>query len=192
MISDTVIPRFLQEKVDNELDSGERIQWMDMPIPRYFTPGSTGAFLFAIPWTAFAIFWVCGASGFKVPDFSSGVNFFPLFGLPFILIGLGLLSTPLWTYRKALKTVYVITDKRAITIEGGRLMTIRSYPPEQLQNIYRKERRNGTGDVVITRRAWQNSEGNNRSEELGFLRISNPKEVEKMLNKLAEQYRIKN
>jgi hypothetical protein len=40
--------------VDRELESGECVEWIYMPIPRYFTGAATGAFLFAIPWTAFA------------------------------------------------------------------------------------------------------------------------------------------
>lgn len=186
MRSNVNVPRDLRDQVDRELERGERVQWIGMPRARFFTPGSTVAFLFAIPWTAFAVFWVCAASGFKIPDFSEGVGFFPLFGLPFVLIGLGMLSVPLWAYRKALKTVYAITDRRAITFEGGRSTTIRSYPPDKLQDVYRKERRDGSGDVVFARRAWRDSDGDRRSEELGFLRIPNPKEVEDLLDHLAE------
>ncbi len=107
----------LENKVKHELEPGEKILWMEQPVPRYFTANSTGMFLFAIPWTAFAIFWICGAAGFKIPDFSKGhFNFFPLFGVPFVLIGIGLMSAPLRAYRKAFKTIYVITDRRAITL----------------------------------------------------------------------------
>lgn len=185
MRSHNVPSRHLQALVDRELESGERVVWFDMPIPRFFTPLTTGTFIFAIPWTAFAIFWMMGASGFKIPDFSEGVSFFPLFGIPFVLVGLGMLSSPIWAYRKAFRTVYVITDRRAITFVGGRSTTIRSYPPERLQEIYRKERRDGSGDVVITLNAWRDSDGDRQSEELGFLRIRNPKEVEQMLKQLA-------
>ncbi|MCK4564002.1 MAG: hypothetical protein KAU94_04960, partial [Verrucomicrobia bacterium] len=125
------------------------------------------------------------ASGFQMPDFRNGAGLFPLFGVPFVLIGIGMLSTPLWTYRKAFKTVYAITDRRAITFDGGRSTTVRSYPPEKLQDIYRKEKKDGSGDVVIVRSAWRDSDGDRRSEELGFLRIENPKEVESLLNELA-------
>lgn len=180
------IPRKLQTRVDHELDAGERIQWIGMPMPRCFTPASTFAFLFAVPWTAFAVFWMYGAAGFQISDFKEGVDLFPLFGVPFVLIGLGMLSSPLWAYRKSLKTVYVITDRRAITFDGGWSTTIRSYPPSKLTDIYRKEKRNGSGDVVISRKAWRDSDGDHQSEELGFLRIQNPKQVESMLNKLAE------
>jgi hypothetical protein len=189
MRMNTVIPRLLEEKVDHELEPGERIEWIDMPIPRFFTPASTGAFLFAIPWTAFAIFWIYAASGFKIPDLREGFDLFPLFGVPFVLIGFAMLSSPLWTWRKALGTVYVITNKRAITFDGGWSTTIRSYPPQKLQDLYRKEKRDGSGDVIIARRAWRDSEGDRRSEELGFLRIRNPKEIEQMLKKLADKGR---
>jgi hypothetical protein len=104
-----------------------------------------------------------------------------------VLVGFGLLSTPLFTYRRSFKTVYVITDKRAITFSGVWSTTVRSYPPETLREIYRKERKDGTGDVVISRRAWRDSDGDRQSEELGFLRVESPKEIENMLKSLAEQ-----
>jgi hypothetical protein len=181
------IPRQLQDKVKQELESGENIEWMDMPNPQFFTPASTSSFLFAIPWTAFAIFWMCGASGFEMPDFTEGFDLFPLFGIPFVLIGFGMLSSPLWAYKKASKSVYVITNRRAIILDGGWSTTIRSYNPDKLLNIYRKEKKDGTGDVIIDVRSWRGSEGDRRTEALGFLRISNPKEIENKLKKLAEQ-----
>lgn len=122
-----------------------------------------------------------------MPNFAEGgFSFFPLFGIPFVLIGLAMLSSPLWAYRKAFKTAYVITDRRVITFDGGWLTTIRSYRPGQLQDVYRKERRDGSGDVIFARRAWRDSDGDRQSEELGFLRIRNPKEVEQMIKKIAE------
>lgn len=182
------ISRALEDKVTRELESGEQVLWMEQPVPRYFTAMSTSTFLFAIPWTAFAVFWICGASGFKIPDFSKGgFSLFPLFGVPFVLVGLGMLSAPLWSYRKALKTVYVITDRRAITFDAGWTTTIRSYPPNRLQNIHRKERRNGTGDVILGQQIWSNSKGGHYPMDLGFLNIRDPKTVELMLRKLAEQ-----
>lgn len=188
MNAQQMIPRDLQDRVERELEPGESIRWIEQPIPRYFTPVSTGVFLFAIPWTAFAIFWICGASGFKMPNFNKGgFDFFPLFGVPFVLVGLGMLSSPLWSYWKAFKTVYVITDRRAITIDAGWTTTIRSYSPDRLQNVHRKEKRNGTGDVILGQRVWSGSEGEQQWQDLGFLNIREPKAVEGMLKELAEQ-----
>jgi len=38
---DAQIPQELQEKVDRELQPDERILWIDMPIPTFFTREST-------------------------------------------------------------------------------------------------------------------------------------------------------
>jgi hypothetical protein len=167
------IPPKLQARVNRELKPQETIRWIDQPVPRYFTPKAKAAFIFPIPWTAFAFFWTAGASFSSAGDGS--VGFMALFGIPFILVGLGMLSSPLWAYRITLKTVYVITDQRAINFDGGRSTTISSYPPEKLQNVYRNENKDGTGDVVLLRRDYQDSEDHHRIEELGFIHIRDPK-----------------
>ncbi len=188
MLNEHQVPRHLQDKVERELEPGERIQWTAMPVPRFFTPAATGAFLFGIPWTAFAIFWTAGAAwGTSQAEDAGLFRLFPLFGVPFILIGFAMLSSPVWAYRKGVRTVYVITDRRAITFLGGRTTTVRSYLPDHLEDIYRREKKDGTGDVIISRRAWRDSDGNRRSEESGFLRVRDPKAVEAMLRKLAQQ-----
>jgi hypothetical protein len=80
------IPYELRERVDRELESGEQIQWLQRPVPRYFTPAA--GFLFGIHWTAFAIFWTTGAAwGTSKAGGAGFFRAFPLFGVPFILIG---------------------------------------------------------------------------------------------------------
>jgi len=187
MQPESSIPFRLHETIDRELESGERIRWMEMPTPRYFTGASTGAFLFAIPWTGFAVFWTAWAAwGTSQVEGGPGLfSLFPLFGVPFILIGVGMLSAPLWAYRKARRTVYIITDRRAVSIEGGRSTTIRSYTPRMLQDVHRRENRDGSGDVIIARRAWCDSDSDRQSAEQGFLRVRNAMEVEHMLMELA-------
>jgi hypothetical protein len=185
---DLSIPQPLRDKVDRELESDERIEWIGMPKRVYFTPAATAAFLFGIPWTAFALFWIAGAAEFKIPQFNQGFDLFPLFGIPFVLIGCGMLSAPIWAYRTAGKSVYVITNRRAITFDGGWSTTIRSFPPEKLTDVYRKEKPDGSGDVIIARRTWQSSDNDRQPEELGFLRVENAKDVERRLKALAERY----
>ncbi|QDV41073.1 hypothetical protein Enr13x_09110 [Stieleria neptunia] len=183
---DASIPLKLQEIVQRELDCDERVVWSEMPKPKYFSGPALGMFLFAIPWTAFSVFWMAGAAGFKIPQFNNGEDLFPLFGIPFFLIGIGMLSSPLWAYRNSLRTVYLITDRRAITIDGGMSYTIRSYTPEKLNDTFRREHKDGTGDVIIFRNSWRDSDGDKQMQELGFLRIDDAKSIELMLKQLAE------
>ena len=150
-----------------------------MPIPSYFKSSSLALFLFAIPWTSFALFWMAGSwyQSESIP--------FTLFGVPFVLIGIGMLLAPLWTYKKALKTVYVISDQRALTFDGGWSTTsIRSYQPHQLDTIYRKEKKDGSGDIILSVRSWCDSDNDKQQEELGFMRIENVKKVETILKEL--------
>ncbi len=185
---DPSIPQSLRDTVDRELECDERIEWIGTPKRVFFTPVATGAFLFGIPWTAFALFWTAGAAwGTNMKEGPGLFSLFPLFGLPFILIGFGMLFSPVWAYWRAGRSVYVITDRRAITFEGGWSTTIRSYPPDKLTDIFRREKRDRSGDVIIARRALRDSDGDRQSEELGFLRVADAKDVERRLKQLAEQ-----
>lgn len=184
-------PPRLQAMIDSELEPGERVLWQGMPIPRFFTAASMGAFLFGIPWTAFAIFWTAGAAWGVSESGGPGLfSVFPLFGVPFILVGLGMLSSPIWAYRSARKTAYVITDRRALSFETGyRAITVRSFPPERLQDIYRREKPDASGDIVINRNAWRDSDGDRQTNEVGFMGIPHVRDVEEMLKALAAQAR---
>lgn len=188
MINKLQLPHKLRQKVDKELEIDESIRWIEQPIPYFFTISSLIAFLFAIPWTSFAIFWMYMASSFDI--------LFALFGIPFVVIGFGMLSSPIWLRLSAKNTAYVITNKRALSIYIPIISfaniistTIRNYPPSQLKNIYRQERADGTGDVVMAvkyRIKYINNHRHRTTEEIGFMRIRNPQEVEKMLRQLAE------
>lgn len=190
MLSNLQIPKELRKKIDNELQPGEIIRWIEQPVPWFYISSSIGIVLFGIPWTSFAIFWMWGASEFKLPDLREGLqpqHLFALFGVPFVLIGFWMLSSPLWEWQAARKTVYLVTDKRAISIQCvWSTTTIRSYLPDQLKDIYRNERADGTGDVVITIRRRKDSDGDQISEEIGFLGVRNPREVEKILKQLTQ------
>jgi hypothetical protein len=180
------LPQEISRLVDAELRNGERVAWTGQPIPGRFARRGIGHVIFGIPWTAFALFWMAGASGFKMPDFSQGVGLFPLFGLPFVLIGFGMLSSPYWMRRKALKTAYVITDQRAIVLASGAFgsTTIRSFEPDRLKDIRRVQRPDGTGDLVFER-TWSSDGDGGRFVEQGFLAISGVRDVERMITRLT-------
>jgi hypothetical protein len=191
MSSNLNIPKDFRRKIDSELQPGEFIRWIEQPVPRFFTADTIGSILFGIPWTGFALFWMWGALGFKVPDPREGLqpqHLFALFGVPIVLVGFRMLASPIWVWQAARKTVYLVTDKRAISIQGGWSTTIRSYLPDQLKDIYRKERADGTGDVIIAIRQWKDSDGDQRSQEIGFLGVRNPRAVENMLKQLVQDH----
>ncbi|MCA9041773.1 MAG: hypothetical protein KDA65_15575, partial [Planctomycetaceae bacterium] len=125
---------------------------------------------------------------FKIPDFQNGEDFFCLFGLPFVLIGFAMLSSPLWSARAARRTIYVLTTERAITFEGGYSTTITSYKPEQLQELQRVQHADGSGDLIFEKIATRDSDGDRHTTERGFFGIPDVKAVEDRVRSLAEEY----
>lgn len=190
------LPEALDARIQSELDRGEKLVWTGQPIPRRFTRQSLPIVLFGIPWTAFSVFWMAGASGML---FGVGGNkaagldvfhvVFPLFGLPFVIIGLAMLSSPFWIRRKALGTLYALTDQRAILWEAGWFgaVEVRSYRPRDLTKMHRLEFANGDGDLVfeevITFGSNSNGSRTTNTQRHGFLGVSNVREVEQLLKR---------
>lgn len=190
MLSSFKLPQKLRKAVEKELEMGESIQWIEQPIARFFNASSVASVIFGIPWTSFALFWTYGALGFELPQFTDGIqpqHLFALFGVPFILIGFVMLTSPFWAWQAARETVYLITNRRAIAIEGGWVTTIRSYLPHELGHIYRQEKADGTGNIVIIKREWTDSDGDRMTEEIGLMSVRNPRETERILKQLAKR-----
>lgn len=83
--------------------------------------------------------------------------------------------------------MYVLSDKRAIIFEGGWKTNIRSLGPDQLQDLSRKQRANGSGDIVFKKEISYNHQGNNMPvKEIGFLGIDDVKEIEDKIREVAK------
>jgi hypothetical protein len=185
------IPKYLQDEVKQRVAKGEIIRWVEQPIPRFFTAASTKMFLLAFPLIALLVYdIVMHRTSVFLPDsgkFGPGI-FTLLFDVPFIVIGIGLLLSPLWT-RWVLKTVYIITDQRALVFfDGGWTITVRSYTPNQLKGMYCREKKDGTGDVVLGGRIslWSSNSGR-QMVKIGFLRVRDVRKTEQMLRELTGQ-----
>ena len=183
------LPHKLRQAVEGELADGERLHWWAQPRPRRLAIKALPLVLFGIPWTAFALFWMWGASGFGQSDGMDGpASYFFLFGVPFVMIGIGMLTSPLWMARKARRTVYAISDWRAIIFEPGMWgsMNVRSFRPVKLTDLERKQRSDGSGDIIFQRDVSVDSEGHRRTKEIGFVGIDDVKGVETVLKTLVE------
>lgn len=173
-----------------ELRRGETLVWADRPSPAAVKKRKMKTLVFAVPFTAFACFWIAMAS----QGFGKGVmgTVFPFFGLPFLLTGIWMLLAPLRAAREATSTIYAITDQR-VFIAGGRDRTVRSFGPHDLTKVERLDHGDGLGDVVFAEEvSWRS--GNNRygvrlgnytqTEDVGFFGIPEAREVEVAIAKL--------
>ena len=187
-----LLPQELQTRVESELVEREELLWVGQPRPNAFLRGTIPSFLFAIPWTAFALFWTCMAAG-GINNFTQidhgppGVirYAFPLFGVPFILIGLGMLSTPpLLARSRARRTVYAVTNQRVIAWEAAfRSVSVRTYGSADLGEITRMERADGSGDLHFENSSWSTRLQNRRSVPSGLVGIADVRGVEALIRR---------
>ena len=186
-----LLPLELEETLERELEGGERILWTAQPSSGRAMRRYLPHLLFAIPWTAFAVFWV--VSAFKVTsegeDSIGAVKYiFPAFGIPFVGVGLYLMSRPFLARSKAKQSAYAVTDRRAIIVAAGSRgkRTVTSFLPEELANLERFDRPDGSGDLIFSRVAAVNPRGRRlQALPVGFIGIDNVQDVEKIIRENA-------
>jgi hypothetical protein len=187
----------LRPFVESELLAGEQLVWAAQPVPRGVTAGNVAIILFAIPWTAFAIFWTTMAFvGTRAETGHNGFGAmslcFPLFGVPFILIGLAMFASPLFVRRSLKRTVYAITNRRALvfspTFVSGR--RVQSFEPERLTSMERIERRDGSGDLIFEQFITRRGSGTQTTRR-GFMSVPRVREVEETLRKTLLANRVR-
>jgi len=189
-----VTPNEAQFVVQSELQSGESLQWTGTADPARAAISALPASLFGLPFAGFALFWMTAAYRGSHAISKSSTNpiggvfsFFPLFGLPFLLIGLGVVFSPLLAYLKAQKTAYAVTDKRVLVITGGRTRTVRSCTPADIVSVDHREREGGTGDVIIRTSGVIQNRNSLSQVTVGLLGVSNVKEVARLVLNLHSQ-----
>lgn len=139
------VPDDLQALLARQLTPGERLLWCGKP-QRLHAPGGMGR-IFAVFFLGFACFWelmalqtvALGAGLFGVV--------FPLFGIPFILVGLKMLFPNLFGGRRIQNTVYAITDQRALIVTSGR---VNAWDLDSVQGVEKRYYKDGTGDLVLS------------------------------------------
>lgn len=115
------------------LDPGETILWQGRPDPRpHWAALSLHRAASGLVVTLIALFWIGVASRITSEgDFPAPFHLFPLFGLPFLAVGLyQLAGHVLWeAYRRA-HTWYTLSDRRAFIATDMPLRgkSLRSYP----------------------------------------------------------------
>jgi hypothetical protein len=190
----STLPPELDDRVRGELSQGERLLWVGQPNPRRMARFGWLITLFGIPFAGFAVFWtvmasnILGGVGNAPGPFRWLSLIFPLFGVPFIIVGLGMLSAPFWIARAARRTCYAITDRRAIVFEASLrgATTVYSYGPEQLTKQYRRENADGSGDLVFEESLTYRRSDNGPTSTItkrGFLAIDDVRAVEALLRK---------
>ena len=186
MVESHTLPADLDALVRREIAPGERVRYAEQPVASYGTVRAFGMWLFAVPWTAFSVFWTVMAAGAAGEMGGWGIVF-PLWGLPFVCIGLAMLSAPWWTWRGARRTLYVVTDRRAVvfTAVGLRDLRVQSFVPDALGDTRRVERPDGSGDLIFSETGYRDSDGDVVKTTTGFKTLADVRAAEAAVAVLA-------
>jgi hypothetical protein len=192
MMQTEILQIDLLQVVENELRQDEQIIWTGQPIPSHMARRRLGVCGFGLLFGGFAVFWFVGAlwtthQSTQSPGWMTYI--FPLFGLPFIAVGLAMIASPLYAARTARKIIYVITNQRALIIACSKWHKVKSFRPEQLQSIERTTRSDGSGDLVFGNDAQSSApgyqQGNYGAVAVGFIGVRDVRQVEALLSEVA-------
>jgi hypothetical protein len=180
-----MLPLALEAALTRELADGERVMWSGQPRPWSSSRRHLGEFLFGIPLLGFVAFWE--AMAFNIPKSKGAVSwFFPLWGVPFILIAVWFVLSPVRERIRSARTAYALTDRRALILEGSLSgkRTIRSYSTDRLVSLTRVEHPTGWGDLVFEEEErLVRGKGGRRIQLVprGFLGIDSVRDVEQLV-----------
>ena len=114
------------------LSDGERMLWSGRPAGDIaISDFLTARLPFGLVFTAFALFWIAVASWMGQGTDEFGVfALFPLFGIPFVLVGLHLMiGMPLWDAYERSRSWYALSDQAAyIAVELFGKRRLKRYP----------------------------------------------------------------
>ncbi|MBN1618995.1 PH domain-containing protein [Candidatus Dojkabacteria bacterium] len=187
------------------LDPGETIIWEGKPKSRlYMLANNFPVLMFGCFWLLFTLIWEATAIGIgtvaniktvgdsldAVPQIvSSG---FPCFGIPFVLVGIFLVLSPLIGFLSYKNIKYYITNKRVIMASGLIGVDYKFIDFDQIHNIsvnvglMDKTLGGGnTGSISIFSGEFEQSKNGIYAKNDFFLGIENPYEIVRLLKDVS-------
>ena len=134
-----------------QLDAGERLLWSGQPRGGIRLRGQD---LFLIPfslvWGGFAIFWETMAVTATSRTHSPVAAVFPLFGAPFVIVGIYLIFGRFFVdaWMRA-RTYYGVTNERVIIMRGLFSRQTKSLQLRTLTDVSLTERDDGSGRITF-------------------------------------------
>lgn len=189
------LPPWLEAAVQRET-AGEAVRWTGRPGALKAFAWTSLIWIFGIPWLAFSVFWEATVVGSLLmskgapPPGSMGQTMgwvMALFGLPFVLVGLGMLLAPFGALRAARRTVHVVTSKRLMTIVEGRIKKVKSIWPGQIRAIERTERPDGSGNLRVIVGYEKDSDGDTVTKAEDLVAIADVRQAEGLLMDLKRR-----
>jgi hypothetical protein len=177
----------LTNELRRELATGEQIIWSARPDPKRMRV-VYWAWAFALPWTLFALWWEGIALTIFIyglitadPNFTWLAIIFPIFGLPFVGVGLWMMNKPLAILADARHTIHALTNRRLITLTMRKGKDIKSVEISKTGPIVRKEKADGWGYLSVETGSHVDSDGDRITDRFELGGIPEVAKLERLL-----------
>lgn len=140
-------------RIQQHLESREKLQWHGRPNPTAFMKKGLGGTLFALVWLGAVVYMAGNITGYKIPaEIPETDDLIPLImAAVFALIGLKLLFQPLFKYLEAQKLLYAVTNKRVIVFKNNQVTG--SYAALDFDEVSVQEKADGSGSITLQKRS---------------------------------------
>jgi hypothetical protein len=170
------------EAISRRLTRGERLIWWDRPDRAGFAKRELNfGTSFGVFFCLFAVFWMTQASKAPGPFF--------LFGLPFVLIGIWMVTTPLRAYWNASRMAFALTDRRALIVSGA---NVTARPLEHVSFVETESAADGRGNVLFINEQGSFAPNNYNQPMMrksGFIAVADAERVGQEMLSLMEKRR---
>ena len=140
-----------QAALRGELADGENIIWHGQPSVREMAKSGRSVFIIGIGLLIFSMFYMSFPYLIKNDsDDDILIYLFLIFTIPIFIISLRMIAAPWIEKGKARRTVYAVTNHRAIILATGKKKKIASYYPDDITALNRKINDDGSGNLHFT------------------------------------------
>lgn len=141
----------VEEQIRRYIAENERLIWCGRPRQGVvFRRSDIFMIPFSFMWGGFALFWEITVLIEFFKDDSNTPIIFPLFGIPFVLLGIYFIAGRFWADSKRRdKTYYGLTNKRVLIISGICSQRIKSIDVQRLPALTLSEKSDGSGTITF-------------------------------------------
>ena len=176
--------------IRKELGPNERLLWSGQPKQGLtFRPSDWFQIPFSLLWCGFAIYWESSVIS------TVGLDFFALWGIPFVLMGLYLVVGRFFAdAQQRARTTYALTDERVIIVSGLSARNVRSLDLKTLAEMELTTQGGSRGTIAFGQSypmaRWYSGvpwPGMDRYLAPAFEMIENAKEVHDLIRKARQE-----
>jgi len=193
------LPLHVAEAVKREAGD-DAVLWVGRPDARRIFRTTALIWLFGVPWTGFVLIWegialapllspwLISAQGLP-KTVGAGSVFMALWGVPFLLVGLLIMSAPWWARSEAVNSAYVVTERYLMAVNASRsgTSTVEKTDISRIVTIVRTEWPSGFGVLKISRGRKRDSDGDLVSDEATWTGIPDVRRVEGIISALMDK-----